>query len=322
MNWTTRKILRKLRKLHTALYPDRHKFYLPEVDYKGQEAGDQIRNLLVKNQPCMIGRIGGSELRVIINYIDIANHASFLQKSRDYITEKRDRFWWDPEHRTEIYNFSGFFPTTDAMLSRFSVKMLDDMKQVDLLGSWRTQEYRLKEYLPPGLIRVPLGDLNSMLHKNPWSEVLAGKKVLVVHPFEESIKHQYARRKLLFQDQRVLPDFELKTLKAVQSLVGTQVKFADWFAAFDWMCDQLNKIDFDIAIIGAGAYGFPLAAHAKRMGKKAVHLGGTTQMLFGIRGKRWDRYPEYQHLFNEHWARPQTDETPTNFQLLEGGAYW
>ena len=322
MNWLTRKILKKLRKLHTARHPELHETHYPRIDFKGQEASDAIRDLLAKNQPCLICRMGLGELRVIVNYLDISNPASFWEKARDYITEKRDRFWWEPAHRTDIYNFSGFFPTTDEALSRFSVESLNDMKHIDLLGSWRKLENRLQDYFPPGMVRVHLGDLDAFLHKNPWSEVLAGKKVLVVHPFEESIRQQYAKRKLLFKDPRVLPDFELKTLKAVQSLVGNKVEFKDWFEALDSMRVRMDKIDYDIALIGAGAYGFPLAAHAKKMGKQGVHLGGATQLLFGIRGKRWEDFPEYQHIFNEHWIRPKPDEKPKDANLLEGGAYW
>lgn len=322
MTWIIQKILRKLRKAHTALYPESHETSMPKLDYGGEEAGDQIRKLLERNEPCMVCRFGLGEIRVIVNYLDIANPASFLHKCLDYITGKRDRFWWDPAHRTDLYNFSGFYPTTDEMLAKFSVLMLEDMGQIDLLGSWRKLENRLIEYLPPGLIRIPLDDLLPFFHQNPWSEALAGKKVLLIHPFEESIQQQYAKRRLLFQDARILPDFELKTFKAVQSLLGNKNGFDDWFAALDWMIGQINQIDFDIAIIGAGAYGFPLAAHVKRMGKKAVHLGGATQLLFGIRGKRWDDDPHLQLLYNEHWARPQSQEAPKNFQLLEKGAYW
>jgi glycine/D-amino acid oxidase-like deaminating enzyme len=89
------------------------------------------------------------------------------------------------------------------------------------------------------------------------------------------------------------------------------------------MCRKIDAIDFDIAIIGAGAYGLPMAAHVKRRGKKAVHLGGATQLLFGIRGKRWDTdYPHLQPLFNEHWARPLPTETPPNAKTIEAGCYW
>jgi hypothetical protein len=322
MNWLTRKVLKKLRKLHTRRYPEAHQKPDPKIDFTGQAASDRIKALLAADAPCMICRMGLGELRTIVTYLDVANPAPFLSKARDYITEKRDRFWWEDFIKTDLANFSGFFPATEEMLSRFSVEMLADTKYADLLGSWRQLENRLDGYFPPHLIRVPLPDLDSFLHKDPWSEVLAGKKVLVVHPFEESIQQQYAKRKQLFADQRVLPDFELKTLKAVQSLVGNKVEFPNWFAALDSMKAKMEKIDFDIALIGAGAYGFPLAAHAKKMERKGVHLGGATQLLFGIRGKRWDEDDVYRPFINEYWIRPMADEKPKDAERLEGGAYW
>ena len=53
------------------------------------------------------------------------------------------------------------------------------------------------------------------------------------------------------------------------------------------MYTEAVKIDFDTAIIGCGAYGFPLAAKLKAAGKQAFHMGGATQLLFGIKGSRW-----------------------------------
>ena len=38
-----------------------------------------------------------------------------------------------------------------------------------------------------------------------------------------------------------------------------------------------EKIDFDIAIIGCGAYAFPLGAYVKKLGKKAIDLLKNTQ---------------------------------------------
>ena len=52
-------------------------------------------------------------------------------------------------------------------------------------------------------------------------EFLRGKKVLVIHPFAETIQHQYEqKRTLLFKNPDVLPEFQLETIKAVQSLGG------------------------------------------------------------------------------------------------------
>ena len=127
---------------------------------------------------------------------------------------------------------------------------------------------------------------------------------------------------MLWDDPVVLPAFELKTIKAVQSIAGEDVPYRDWFEALDSMKAQMDSMDYDIAIIGCGAYGFHLAAHAKRMGKKAVHLGGATQILFGIKGKRWDELPEVSKFYNEYWVYPSPDETPQNKGRVEGGCYW
>ena len=92
----------------------------------------------------------------------------------------------------------------------------------------------------------------------------------------------------------------------------------DWFYALEEMKSQMESADFDIALVGAGAWSLPLVAHAKKLGKKGIHLGGTLQLLFGIKGSRFDRGVRY----NEHWIRPLGDETPANCRLMEEGAYW
>lgn len=101
----------------------------------------------------------------------------------------------------------------------------------------------------------------------PWSKALERKKVLVVHPFEESIQHQYAIHEKIFKNQDILPDFELITYKAIQTNAGGICDFNTWFEALDTMFEDIKKIDFDIAIIGCGAYGLPLAAKIKSLDK-------------------------------------------------------
>ncbi len=100
--------------------------------------------------------------------------------------------------------------------------------------------------------------------------------------------------------------------------------YRDWFEALDYMKEEIEKKKFDVCILGFGAYGFPLAAHVKRMGKKAIHLGGVTQMLFGIKGKRWEDYSfyPYTNLFSEHWVRPSDKERPDNALKVENACYW
>ena len=226
--------------------------------------------------------------------MDVSSTPHGLWKIIQYIRGNIDAFEWEETTEKALTNNAGVFPRDEKIFVRFGERMQQDAREIDILGSWLPNEYRMASHLTHAKV-VPLADLEPYYHKNPWSEALRGKKVLVIHPFAESIQQQYTKHTQLFKDPRVLPDFELITLKAVQSSVGTQTKFQTWFEALDWMCEQIDRIDFDIALIGAGAYGLPLAAHIKRIGHKSVHLGGATQILFGIRGKRWDENPFFQN---------------------------
>jgi len=69
------------------------------------------------------------------------------------------------------------------------------------------------------------------------------------------------------------------------------------------MKNEIDKIAFDIPISGTRVYGLLLVAYIKRKGKVAIHLAGITQMLFGIKGSRWEKYIVYpfKNLLNEYW---------------------
>ena len=290
-------------------------------DYVGQAASDVIKEYILSDQPCMIARIGTSELYALLRHLKITEKPKFWgEKSIKYI-QNGESFWWESKVTHGLCINAGFFPCEDQAFHRFGKRMIEDIKHIDILGSSIADEYQIIHLLNQPII-VNLPDLEPYYHEHPWSVALAGKTVLVIHPFTESIQRQYEKRQLLFQDPRVLPEFTLKTLKAVQSIAGNPCGFDSWFDALDWMCEQINQTEFDVALIGAGAYGLPLAAHVKRLGKKAVHLGGATQILFGIRGKRWDAMPFSQKLYNEHWMRPLPSEVPQDYQRVEGGSYW
>ena len=199
--------------------------------------------------------------------------------------------------------------------------MLNDTKEISILASWLNTECFIENYFD-NVIKVRLAEIEPYYHKKPWTVALEGKKVLVIHPFTDTIKKQYQKKELLFDNEEMLPSFTLKTIQAVQSIGNKPNGFSDWFEALDFMKKQVDDTDFDIAIIGCGAYGLPLAAHVKRMGKKAVHLGGATQILFGIKGKRWDDHPHISTLFNQHWVRPNEQETPKSSKNVEDGCYW
>jgi hypothetical protein len=201
---------------------------------------------------------------------------------------------------------------------------MTQIEPMDMIGVWTLvpgESYLIKRCCPDAL-RFNPSAFEPYFFANPWSVALEGRKVLVIHPFADSIEAQYRRRKLLFRDQRVLPDFQLTTVRAVQSLAGSKTPFMDWFEALAWMQEEVKKADFDVAIIGAGSYGLPLSAYVKSLGKVSIHMGGATQILFGIRGKRWDNMKEFSEIINEHWVRPSAAEMIPAGDKIEDGCYW
>jgi hypothetical protein len=277
----------------------------------GQEGHDRVAELISRKEPLLVARLGSVELSCLRFYLEKRN-----AKKKGY----------SRKITSTMSNSAGFFPVDDASLDAFAELYLENLPNVDAMGVWfNPYEDVICNTWCKNAELVDFDCLEPFRFNNPWSSRLAGRKVLVVHPFVESIKKQYAeKRHLLFPSPDVLPDFELKTLKTVQSIAGSPVGFATWFDAYHHTCDEIAKVDFDICIIGAGAYGLPLASFAKQLGKQAIHLGGVTQILFGIKGRRWER--EYADstakLFNEHWVRPLPTETPANKDKIERSCYW
>ena len=310
------------------------KFLNPNCDCDRQSANDKIYNLLNSGKPCMISRFGTTEINCVNNYLCIKRDKAFAAKCLDYITDYTHTPWWNKDHWQIMSLWSGIFPPGQDTAEKFSKRYLRDIPEIDLLGCH--QYYEKFMPLREDVIKVQLEMLYPFYVKRPWTRYLKGKRVLVVHPFEETIKMQYKKRTSLFADENVLPEFELITLKAVQTIAGCKSEFDTWFDALAYMEREISKIDFDVCIIGCGAYGLPLAAFVKRMGHQAIHMAGGTQLLFGILGNRWvkqyqdilhyrpgvDININYRPLFNENWVYPLKEDTPQNAELVENACYW
>lgn len=281
-------------------------------------AQDLIRELLLSDSPCMIARFGSVELQAVVDSL----YPPTISNAVRFIKGEIPSWGYAPSTMRTMRINAGFFPATPKMLDRFGELMKDCMKEVDILGSWRPEEAEVLDMMPQ-CTRVPLYALEPYYFEHTWMPALEGKKVLVIHPFEDTIRKQHARLDKLFANPEMAPHYELKTIKAVQSIAGNQPEgFNDWFEALDWMKREIDKIDFDIAIIGCGAYGFPLAAYVKQIGKKAIHLGGATANLFGIRSNMVDNSEQLRALVNEYWVRASKEETPNGKELVEGSLYW
>ncbi len=270
---------------------------------------EQMCSLIHAGTPFFAGKFGANELSTVRTF-------DFRMKNYENCMSM-------------LCSGAGFFPDTKEAGQEFCELMIKLIPQADVMGIWKIpfEEYYLNKYGKSDLMTAFLMDIEPWsAPNNPWSAALKGKKVLVIHPFAQTIMKQYERRETLFPGTQILPEFDLTVLKAVQTIAGEQDdRFSTWFDALNWMYEEALKKDFDVAIIGCGAYGFPLAAKLKMAGKQAIHLGGATQIMFGIKGKRWDEVKSYQYireLYNDNWIYPGEEEKPMRANTVEGGCYW
>lgn len=286
-----------------------------------------IYDRIVGGEPLMVARMGRTEIDVCEN----VKYTYYKHRSNwKFISWKGQPNFLNPFLIPNFNKLSGFWPWEDeTALKRFYQLICVDMEKVDVLGSWCRNEEDFSDELKKS-VKVDRELMTPLLTDKPWTIALKGKKVLVVHPFAETIQKQYARREKLFPtNPNILPEFNLKVLKAVQTLGYKDPNFKDWFEALDYMKKEIDKIDYDVCLLGCGAYGFPLAAHCKRQGKQAIHLGGILQLLFGIKGKRWETdlgyindFPYASTYYNEYWVRASATETPQKANEVENGCYW
>ena len=308
------------------LYKDRrnHPLHTTREILSHDETQDWLGVALNSRKPFMAARFGNTELQAMLYFHKMEN-LSLARRLLDPIETWSWSFPWFKKRLLDLEILSGFFPLDEKLIRQFTALMHQCLRDVDLLASWAKGEVWFeKELRDAELCRIEA--LQGFRFQHPWTRHLAGRKVLVVHPFESTIREQYRKRRNIFAIPEALPEFKLYTLKAVQSLAGNRPEgFATWFDALDHMTEKALASPADVVILGCGAYGFPLAARLKRGGKQCIHMGGATQLLFGIKGAAYEGPMSggfSEKYYNDHWVRPAADERPKNAELVEGACYW
>lgn len=317
LRWLYRKLKKRITKK-----PVEFSCYAGKKVLAIQSGNDCLHQAVLSGSPFMACRFGNVELNAMTRF-EMA-----VRKTEKAPDRRPGQFGWSARGRREalrcLCSNAGFFPEQEMMGVRFASLMRQACRQADLIGVWFNpmEDYMIAHYAPQASMTYLRG-LEPWYSERPWTSALKDKRVLVIHPFADTIEKQYGRRELLFPGTDLLPEFQLRTVKAVQTIAGTKdSRFENWFEALDWMEREAVKEEFDVAIIGCGAYGFPLAARLKAHGRQAVHLGGATQLLFGIKGARWDNHEIISGLFNENWVRPSEEEKPAGASRVEGACYW
>jgi len=282
-----------------------------------EEGNQLIKKYLKNNTVFAAGRVGSSEILSTYAF-DNGKKVSWDGKTNSFLPLL--------QNNAGVYGPCG--PQSCVCVDDFNREYLEGIKSCDIQVYWaipsivEAQDKLFAKYCKDSSI-VDNRAVEPFYFEDSWSHALKGKKVLVISPFTESIKSQYNKR-LLIWPNGLLPEFELVTYTSVQSLGGVG-PHGSWTESLNIMKKDISKLDFDVALLGCGGYGMPLMSHIKEvLGKSSIYVGGGLQIMFGIKGKRWDTHPEISSFYNEHWVRPNDNEKPTTrFSMLnEPDTYW
>lgn len=271
-----------------------------------QDYGNNVLKRMIEDgHPFAAIRFGATELGCLNNYEKIQlGWRHYYKKSVKY----------------SMKNNGGFFPTTDTNLTFYAEHYLKDLPKTDILGisGIHMEDYFFRKYVPNAQV-IQYNSFEPLM--GDWTSALKGKRVLVISPFAKLIEQQYANRKNIITNENVLPDFTLLTIEAVQTLgMQEDERFLNWFEALDYLKVEILKHEFDVALVGAGAYGSPLCWFIKSLNRQAIQTGGATQLLFGIMGRRWEKRDHVTRYVTSSWTRPV--EKPKGAERVEKGCYW
>ena len=263
---------------------------------------------LQESEPLLVARIGATEGKIIHPYISRKDLASI-----------------EPDLLNQIKVKSGINRTSLLQLKRFCARSAAALSNTDAIGIWNyVHQPELVAWSSCKRV-VMLQHMNPMSNPNkeqPWTKGLEKKKVLVILPFVETLSTQFE----LIKKGLLLPELwpaevEFVAVKPPVTFAGEN-KEGDWYDEFLATCARIHEQDFDVALVAAGGYGMILADYIKLLGKKAIHLGGSLQLLFGIMGGRWSEDKNIIPYVNSHWATPSSDERPKLSHWADRSAYY
>jgi len=282
-----------------------------------EKSNQYIKQLIDKEKPFSISRLGWVEASPTINYIK---------------TKQVDPKFLHPRLKT-LYNAGIYSRDADVKKIELYCKYYDlSIGSSDALFSFTDYIIEYQDFFSE---RYNLPQINSKAAEpfyaiieglDPWSLSLYGKRVLIINPFIDSFQKQLSANFKMFKDKKIFnqkQDFVF--YKPYQTIAGNHVH-NDWVETFTIMRNEISKLDFDIALLGCGGYGLPLCHFIKtQLNKSAIYIGGGLQLLFGVMGGRWENWDFWTTLIKEQeskFIKPSQEEQCVRSNHIEGGCYW
>ena len=321
-----------IQKVPSDLFPKTNKWYCEMTERKTPEYNDNtllyqyIHSKLANGERFVIPRIAGIENNYAVCGHIILNTNHVSEGNMDYFQKTI---------KTLQHN-AGIIVNNTSEIIEYSQKYLKAFDNCDIYTGWdkssgvypyisESHDFITEAYKQKQIAWAFAFDIFHYIYATPWTQALSGKRVLVISPFEESIREKIPIREKLYDGVDLFPDCSFVFIKPPQTQGATTE--TDYFGVhLQRFTAQLDAIKdtYDVALVSCGGYGNLVCNHIFESGKSAIYVGGVLQMYFGVLGMRWLRErSDITRLFlNEHWSRPKESEKPANYKNIEGSCYW
>lgn len=287
---------------------------------------ESLRRALETQQGYAASKLGNTE-----------KHLLLYRMMRDRQTLPKQRLALEMWLKQNAVSYAGLFPADVEFYARYGKIFADSVCALDVIGISSTEDTGIELDLVKHFgLTNPL-TRNSNLHPdrsipddsaNCYLPYFRGKRILIVNPFGKLLAAR-ATRETFEGVWRASgkPFFEPAQVEGLEFPYGfaheTWTRYPSTLELQRKVEAEIERRDFDVALIGAGGMGIPLAAHVKRMGKVALVLGGHLQLIFGVKGKRWHDRPEWRDVyFNEWWIEMPQEYRPKAGDDTGDYSYW
>jgi hypothetical protein len=290
---------------------------------------DSISSALSHNQGFAMGKLGFSEQLTLLFHLA-------CQKSSNPSQDASLRpiylaFKYHAERQT------GIFPTDIHFLVNYASFYANITIQADFLGLFGSlNEAKLTRQLAFKGHFVNFTDTEpdrSLPYDDAqcYLPLFHHKKILIIAPFANFAMKRANQNDFEATWQKISARWfspsSVQALDIPYSFLGqteTFNRFENSTFLYEHLCQQINTLEFDVALIAAGSLAIPLAIHIKNKHKVALSLGGHLQVMFGILGGRWERDETWRESYiNESWVRLPSTLIPSHAHILaDDKAYW
>jgi hypothetical protein len=222
------------------------------------------------------------------------------------------------------FNFDANHIKNTETYNKYFEKVLRNIKNINnckIMFNFHDQDVK---YIPQEINEQFYNYLNINNKVTKYPDVfsfMSKKKILIINNLSYLMKKQYKSGNI----KKICPEFpddviDIKCFENGYTFLNSG-PHKNILQTYRKLCTKIKEIDFDGALISAGAYSSLLAYHISNKLNKEVYIcGGDLPNYFGIKTLRADIH--HKHLINEYWIPVPEYMKPANYKKIEDGIYW